>query len=66
MLPGFGPAAECIAWCVPKGATFVVEAKKPKTSGTPPEFLRLEEREPVEGEPTPEFILSYVEGLKHL
>ena len=30
-MPGFGPAAELVAWRVPKGATFVVEAKGPKT-----------------------------------
>jgi hypothetical protein len=28
--PGFGPAAELVAWRVPKGATFVVEQKWPK------------------------------------
>jgi hypothetical protein len=31
VLPGFGPAAELVAWRVPKGATFVVvEQKWPK------------------------------------
>ena len=29
-MPGFGPAAELVAWRVPKGATFVVEEKNPK------------------------------------
>ena len=29
-MPGFGPAAELVAWRVPKGATFVVEQKDPK------------------------------------
>jgi hypothetical protein len=29
-MPGFGPAAELVAWCVPKGATSVVEQKDPK------------------------------------
>jgi len=31
VLPGFGLAAELVAWRVPKGATFVVEQKDPKT-----------------------------------
>ena len=31
VLPGFGPAAELVAWRVPKGATFVVEQKDPIT-----------------------------------
>ena len=30
VLPGFGPAAELVAWHVPKGATIVVEEKDPK------------------------------------
>jgi hypothetical protein len=30
VLPGFGPAAELVAWRVPKGATIVVEEKGPK------------------------------------
>ena len=30
VLPGFAPAAELVAWRVPKGATFVVEQKAPK------------------------------------
>ena len=30
-MPGFGPAAELVAWRVPKGATFVVEQKDPIT-----------------------------------
>jgi hypothetical protein len=30
VLPGFGPAAELVAWRVPKGATIVVEQKDPK------------------------------------
>jgi hypothetical protein len=30
VLPGFAPAAELVAWRVPKGATFVVEQKDPK------------------------------------
>jgi len=29
-MPGFVPAAELVAWRVPKGATFVVEQKDPK------------------------------------
>ena len=29
-MPGFGPAAELVAWRVPKGATFVVEQNDPK------------------------------------
>ena len=29
-MPGFGPAAELVAWRVPKGATFIVEQKDPK------------------------------------
>jgi len=29
-MPGFGPAAELVAWRVPKGAPFVVEEKDPK------------------------------------
>ena len=29
-MPGFGQAAELVAWRVPKGATFVVEQKDPK------------------------------------
>ena len=33
-MPGFGPAAELVAWRVPKGATIVVEAKGPKTIHT--------------------------------
>ena len=32
-LPGFVPTAELVAWRVPMGATVVVEAKGPKTSG---------------------------------
>ena len=31
-MPGFGPAAELVAWRIPKGATFVVEGKGPKTT----------------------------------
>jgi len=31
--PGFGQAAELVAWWVPKGATVVVEGKAPKTIG---------------------------------
>ena len=30
LLPSFGPAAELVAWRVPKGATIVVEEKDPK------------------------------------
>ncbi len=29
-MPGFVQAAELVAWCVPKGATFVVVQKDPK------------------------------------
>ena len=31
MLPDFVSAAELVAWCVPKGASIVVEAKVAKT-----------------------------------
>ena len=31
VLPGFVPAAELVVWRVPKGGTFVVEAKAAKT-----------------------------------
>ena len=34
-MPGFGPAAELVAWRIPKGGTFVVSAKEPKTIDTP-------------------------------
>jgi len=32
-MPGFGPAAELVAWRVPKGATFVVEQKEHAHNG---------------------------------
>jgi hypothetical protein len=40
MLPGFAPAAELVAWRVPKGATFVVEAKGPKTIDAQSDLIR--------------------------
>ena len=30
-MPGFGPAAELVAWCVPRGTTVVDSAKGPNT-----------------------------------
>jgi len=39
-MPGFGPAAELVAWCVPKGTTFVDSAKGPKTIDAPSGLIR--------------------------
>jgi hypothetical protein len=41
VLPGFGPAAELVAWRVPKGATFVVEQKWTKPLTPSPAALHV-------------------------
>jgi len=38
-MPGFSPAAEFVAWRVPKGAPFVVEEKDPKPLTSRPTLL---------------------------
>ena len=39
VLPDFAPVAELVAWCLPKDATIVVEAKGPKTIETPSSLI---------------------------
>jgi hypothetical protein len=51
-MPGFGPAAELVAWRVPKGVTVVVEAKGPKTIDAPSGLIKVGGRQLLEGGPT--------------
>ena len=52
-MPGFNPAAELVTWRVPNGATFVDSAKGPKTIDAPSGLIKLGERRPWVGGPTP-------------
>jgi hypothetical protein len=52
VLPGFAPAAELVAWRVPKGASVVDLAKGPKTIDAPSGLIEADGRQPAEGGPT--------------